>query len=80
MPTSDVSVVLTHGAWADGSSWAKVIAGLRSAGVTSLAVPVPLTAFDDDVAALEWTLERVVGPVVLVGHAYAGRGDRGDAL
>jgi len=72
MSASDVSVVLAHGAWADGSSWAKVIAGLRLAGVRSVAVPVPLTSFDDDVAALDRTLERVPGPVVLVGHAYAG--------
>jgi pimeloyl-ACP methyl ester carboxylesterase len=73
MSTDDISVVLAHGAWADGSSWAKVIDGLRLAGVKSVAVPVPLTSFDDDVAALERTLERAGGgPVVLVGHAYAG--------
>jgi pimeloyl-ACP methyl ester carboxylesterase len=86
MSTNDVTVVLAHGAWADGSSWAKVIAGLRSASVKSVAVPVPLTSFDDDVAALNRTLERVEGPVVLVGHAYAGaviaatRSDRVRAL
>jgi pimeloyl-ACP methyl ester carboxylesterase len=86
MSTNDVTVVLAHGAWADGSSWAKVIAGLRSAGVKSVAVPVPLTSFDDDVAALDRTLERVEGRVVLVGHAYAGaviaatRSDRVGAL
>ncbi len=86
MSTNDVTVVLAHGAWADGSSWAKVIAGLRSAGVKSVAVPVPLTSFDDDVAALDRTLERVEGPAVLVGHAYAGaviaatRSDRVRAL
>ena len=72
MATGDVSVVLAHGAWADGSSWAKVIAGLRSASVSSVAVPLPLTSFDDDVAALGRTLERASGPAVLVGHAYAG--------
>ena len=72
MSSKDVTVVLAHGAWADGSSWAKVIAGLTSAGVTSVAVPMPLTSFGDDVAALDRTLERTKGPVVLAGHAYAG--------
>jgi hypothetical protein len=67
-----VTVVLAHGAWADGSSWSKVIAGLRRAGVASLAAPLPLTSLADDVAALDRTLERAQGPVVLVGHAYAG--------
>jgi pimeloyl-ACP methyl ester carboxylesterase len=86
MSTNAVSVVLAHGAWADGSSWAKVIAGLRLAGIKSVAVPLPLTSFDDDVAALDRTLERAGGPVVLVGHAYAGaviagtRSDRVKAL
>jgi pimeloyl-ACP methyl ester carboxylesterase len=69
---SNVTVVLAHGAWADGSSWSKVITGLRAAGVTAVTAPLPLTALADDVAALERTLERVEGPVVLVGHAYAG--------
>ena len=72
MVASNVTVVLTHGAWADGSSWTKVVAGLRAAGVASVAAPLPLTSLADDVAALERTLERVEGPVVLAGHAYAG--------
>ena len=69
---SNATVVLAHGAWADGSSWSKVISGLRSAGVPSLAAPLPLTSLAEDVAALDRTLERVDGPAVLVGHAYAG--------
>jgi hypothetical protein len=72
MPESDVIVVLAHAAWADGSSWDKVIGGLRSAGVKSVAAPLPLTTLADDVAALDRTLERVEGPVVVAGHAYAG--------
>jgi len=72
MPPKDATVVLAHGAWADGSSWAKVIATLTAKGVRALAAPLPLTSFGDDVAALDRTLERVNGPVVLVGHAYAG--------
>ena len=67
-----VSVVLAHGAWADGSSWARIIGRLAEAGVETVAAPLPLTTFEDDVAVLERTIERVSGPVVLVGHAYAG--------
>ena len=67
-----VSVVLVHGAWADGSSWTRVIKPLQSRGLTVLAAPIPLTSLSDDVAALERALERTNGPVVLVAHAYAG--------
>jgi pimeloyl-ACP methyl ester carboxylesterase len=66
------NVVLVHGAWADGSSWAHVIAPLRSKGLRVLAAPIPLASLSDDVAALERALERSDGPVVLVAHAYAG--------
>jgi pimeloyl-ACP methyl ester carboxylesterase len=72
MSSNDVSVVLVHGAWADGSSWAKVIQPLAADGVLVRAAPLPLTSFHDDVAALDRTLGRVTGPVVLAGHAYAG--------
>lgn len=72
MSSNDVSVVLVHGAWADGSSWAKVIRLLAADGTKVVAAPLPLTSFQDDVAALDRTLERVKGPIVLVGHAYAG--------
>ena len=44
----------------------------RRSGVKTVAAPLPLTSFQDDVAALDRTLERVDGPVVLAGHAYAG--------
>jgi pimeloyl-ACP methyl ester carboxylesterase len=72
MSLSDASVVLVHGAWADGSSWVKVIGPLAADGIKVVAAPLPLTSFHDDVAALDRTLERARGPVVLVGHAYAG--------
>ena len=52
MPISDVSVVLAHGAWADGSSWARVIAALKAETVNVLAAPLPLTSLADDVAAV----------------------------
>jgi pimeloyl-ACP methyl ester carboxylesterase len=67
-----VSVVLVHGAWADGSSWNDIIGPLLSQGLNVLAAPIPLTSLSDDVAALDRALERTDGPVVLVAHAYAG--------
>src|ERR1700761_5346897 len=69
---SNASVVFAHGAWADGSSWSKIITPLTADGVHAVAAPLPLTSFQDDVTALEHVLERAPGPVVLVGHAYAG--------
>lgn len=72
MALSELTVVLVHGAWADGSSWTKVIGALRARGIHALAVPLPLTSLAEDVAALDRTLERANANVVLVGHAYAG--------
>jgi len=72
MAANDVSVVLAHGAWADGSSWARVIAALEAGGVKASAAPLPLTSLSDDVAALNRSLDRTKGPIVLAGHAYAG--------
>jgi pimeloyl-ACP methyl ester carboxylesterase len=72
MAMKDVSVVLTHGAWADGSSWARVIAALEAEAVKVSAAPLPLTSLADDVAALNRSLDRTDGPIVLAGHAYAG--------
>ncbi|QBR01906.1 alpha/beta fold hydrolase [Paraburkholderia pallida] len=86
MSSGNTGVVLVHGAWADGSSWSKVIERLNARGVAAVAAPLPLTSLQDDVAALERAIERVGGPVVLVGHAYAGavigaaRADRVAAL
>lgn len=65
-------IVLVHGAWADGSSWADVIRPLQSKGLKVQAAPIPLTSLSDDVAALERALERTDEPLVLVAHAYAG--------
>ena len=72
MAMKDVSVVLAHGAWADGSSWARVITALKAEGVNVSAAPLPLTSLADDVAALNRSLDRTEGPIVLAGHAYAG--------
>jgi len=72
MSPGDVSVVLAHGAWADGSSWSKVIGLLTTGGARVIAAPLPLVSLADDVAAVDRVLERIEGPIVLVGHAYAG--------
>jgi pimeloyl-ACP methyl ester carboxylesterase len=70
--SNSVSVVLVHGAWADGSSWNNVTRSLQSRGFHVVAAPIPLTSLSDDVAALERALERTQGLVVLGAHAYAG--------
>jgi pimeloyl-ACP methyl ester carboxylesterase len=72
MAMEDVSVVLVHGAWVDGSSWAGIIAALKQENSKVSAAPLPLTSLADDVAALNRSLDRTEGPVVLVAHAYAG--------
>ncbi|MFF7471966.1 alpha/beta fold hydrolase [Streptomyces sp. NPDC008092] len=72
MSTNHIDVVLVHGAWADGSSWSKVIGPLKADGVRVVAAPLPLTSLTDDVTALDRVLDRLGGTVVLVGHAYAG--------
>lgn len=72
MTANPVNVVLVHGAWADGSSWSKVIRPLKAGGMKVVAAPLPLTSLADDIAALGRALERLDGPVVLAGHAYAG--------
>src|SRR5258708_35259428 len=72
MANMDVSVVLAHGAWADGSSWARVITALRAEAVNVVAAPLPLTSLAEDVAALNRSLDRTEGPIGLAGHPYAG--------
>jgi pimeloyl-ACP methyl ester carboxylesterase len=66
------NVVLVHGAWADGSSWAKVIPLLEKAGLNAVAVQNPLTSFEDDMAATRRAIALADGPVILVGHSWGG--------
>src|SRR5438132_7897184 len=66
------NVVLVHGAWADGSSWAKVIPLLEKAGLNVVAVQNPLTSLSDDVATTKRAIALQDGPVILVGHSYGG--------
>ncbi len=70
--TAKPTIVLVHGAFADGSSWAKVIPILQAKGYNVTAVQNPLTSFADDVAATKRALDLQTGPVVLVGHSWAG--------
>jgi pimeloyl-ACP methyl ester carboxylesterase len=66
------TAVLVHGAWADGSCWTDVILPLERQGLKVICAPIPLTSLSDDIAALNRTLERTTGPVVLGAHAYGG--------
>jgi pimeloyl-ACP methyl ester carboxylesterase len=66
------NVVLVHGAFADGSSWAKVIPLLEAKGLHVTAVQNPLSSLADDVAATKRAIANQDGPVILVGHSWAG--------
>ena len=68
----NATVVLVHGAWADGSSWQAVISLLEERGLNVIAAPIPLTSLSDDADALKRTIARTEGPVIVAGHAYAG--------
>jgi len=71
-PVEARNVVLVHGAWADGSSWAEVIPRLQAAGVKVTAVQNPLTSLADSVAATRRALALQDGPTVLVAHSWGG--------
>lgn len=66
------NIVLVHGAFTDGSSWAAVTERLQNMGYHVSAVQNPLTSLDDDVAATGRVLARQHGDVLLVGHSWAG--------
>ena len=71
-PVEARNVVLIHGAWADGSSWAEVIPRLQAAGLKVTAVQNPLTTLADSVAATRRALALQDGPTVLVAHSWGG--------
>jgi pimeloyl-ACP methyl ester carboxylesterase len=71
-PRGAKNIVLVHGAWADGSCWSKVISLLQAKGFHVVAVQNPLTSLADDVAATKRIIALQDGPVILVGHSYAG--------
>jgi pimeloyl-ACP methyl ester carboxylesterase len=68
----NATIVVVHGAWADGSSWNAVIRHLQEQGLKVIAAPIPLTSLSDDVAALRRAIARTQGPLIVAGHAYAG--------
>ena len=71
-PVKARNVVLVHGLFADGSSWAEVIARLQSAGLTVTSVQNPLTTFPEAVASAQRVLDRQDGPTVFAGHSFSG--------
>jgi pimeloyl-ACP methyl ester carboxylesterase len=72
MPTPS-NIVLVHGAWADGSSWAGVIERLQARGYHVTAPQFPETSLADDVARLRQVLDRQDGPTIVAGHSYGGQ-------
>ena len=66
------TIVLVHGAWANSSSWSKVIPLLEAKGFNVTSVQIPLTSLTDDVAAVNRALALEQGPILLVGHSYGG--------
>jgi pimeloyl-ACP methyl ester carboxylesterase len=72
VPSAVTNVVLVHGAFADGSSWGRVIPLLEAKGFKVTAVQNPLTSLAEDVATTRRLLAQQTGPTILVGHSYAG--------
>jgi pimeloyl-ACP methyl ester carboxylesterase len=70
--SENATVIVVHGAWADGSSWQAVIGSLEKHGLNVIAAPIPLTSLSDDAAALKRTIARTQGPLIIAAHAYAG--------
>ena len=66
------TVVLVHGAWADGSSWIKVVPYLLAAGLNVVAVQNPLASLEGDAANTTRVINDQPGDVILVGHSYGG--------
>jgi pimeloyl-ACP methyl ester carboxylesterase len=69
---NNVTAVLVHAAWADGSSWNKVTSELQRQGFKVVAAQIPMTSLTDDMTALRRVLRSQDGPVVLAGHSYGG--------
>jgi pimeloyl-ACP methyl ester carboxylesterase len=72
MTKSTATIVLVHGAWADGSSWNRVIPLLLAKGLSVIAVQLPLSAVADDLAATNRIITDIDGDIVLVGHSWGG--------
>ena len=70
--STNTTIILVHGGWADGSSWGKVITNLKNTGHRVIAVQLPLHNSADDIATVKRAIELAGGPVLLVGHSYGG--------
>ena len=70
--TAKPSIVLVHGAWADGSSWSRVVQFLQSQGFTVYAPANPLRGLASDSSYIAGFLQSITGPIILVGHSYGG--------
>jgi pimeloyl-ACP methyl ester carboxylesterase len=66
------TIVLVHGAFADGSGWNRIIPMLQRDGYYVIAVQNPLTSLAEDVANTKRVIESQTGPVIVVGHSYGG--------
>jgi pimeloyl-ACP methyl ester carboxylesterase len=71
-PVGVTNIILVHGAWADGSSWSKVIPLLQADGYSVVAVQLPLTSLAEDAKAVQRAIALAPGPLLLVGHSYGG--------
>jgi pimeloyl-ACP methyl ester carboxylesterase len=71
-PAAQVTAVLVHGAWADGSSWSRVIPLLQQRGLNVVAVQLQRASLAEDAAIVRRAVAAQAGPVVLVGHSYGG--------
>lgn len=72
MGNRNVTIILVHGAWGDGSHWRHVIANLHAEGYTVRSVQNPLTSIEDDIQKTKDLIDLQTGKVVLVGHSYGG--------
>ena len=72
MAEKDLSIILVHGAWGDGSHWRHVIPLLHKAGYKVRAAQNPLTSLEDDINKTKDLIDNQDGKVLLVGHSYGG--------
>jgi len=72
MTTKKPTIVFCHGIWADGSCFSKVIPALQADGHEVISVQYSLESYQEDLATVKRTLNRVGSPVLLVGHSYGG--------
>ena len=72
MPKTKKSIVFCHGLWADGSCFSKLMVPLLAEGYECIASQHGLNTTAEDVALAKVTINRVSGPVILVGHSYGG--------